>query len=258
MNKYTYYERAVQSPATHVLWFVGVFREIFGRYPISLREDFCGTFRLCCEWVKRSRHNSALGLDLDAEPIRYGQKTHRTQLTAGQKKRLTILQQDVLKPSVSKSDLIVACNFSFYIFKQRALLLKYFRSCRRSLRPSGMLLLEMAGGPSMITSVRETKRLKDFTYVWDQQSFNPITHDAKYAIHFKLKNGAAIRDAFTYDWRLWTIPEVRDALLEAGFDEALVYWETEHQGQGTGEYLQTLEGDNAYSWIAYVVGVKRP
>ena len=60
-------------------------------------------------------------------------------------------------------------------------------------------------------------------------------------------------EAFHYHWRLWTIPEVRDALKEAGFDFTCVYWETEHKGKGTGEFIRTETGDNAYSWIAYVM-----
>lgn len=257
MKKYAYYEKSVQSPDTHVKWFVSVYQDLFNKYPRALREDFCGTFRLCCEWIKRNRRNSALGLDLDPEPIRYGRRVHQSKLNAEQKRRLSVVKQDVLVPTQAKSDIIVACNFSFYIFKERKTLIKYFKSARSSLRSSGMLLLEMAGGPGMIATMRESKRLDRFTYVWDQRSFNPITHDAKYSIHFKLDSGKNLNHSFTYDWRLWTIPEVRDALLEAGFDDAVVYWESEHKGKGTGEYLRTNTGDNAYSWIAYVVGVRR-
>jgi hypothetical protein len=122
----------------------------------------------------------------------------------------------------------------------------------------------MAGGPGMIERTRESKTVRPgrrknsakVTYTWDQKSFNPITRDAQYAIHFKIPGKAPLKNAFTYDWRLWTIPEVRDALEEAGYSRSVVFWETEHKGEGTGEYVQTEEGDNAYSWIAYVVGIK--
>jgi hypothetical protein len=49
---------------------------------------------------------------------------------------------------------------------------------------------------------------------------------------------------------------VRDALREAGFSKTVVYWEKSEQGEGTGDYVRMEEGDNAYSWVAYVVGVK--
>jgi len=96
---------------------------------------------------------------------------------------------------------------------------------------------------------------KKFTYVWDQKTFDPITHDATYAIHFHFPSGKKIRDAFTYDWRVWTIPEIREILLEAGFSRTVVYWETSFKGEGTGEFLPMEHGDNAYSWIAYVIGL---
>jgi hypothetical protein len=66
-----------------------------------------------------------------------------------------------------------------------------------------------------------------------------------------------MRNAFTYDWRIWSIPELRDLLIEAGFTETAVYWETEHKGEATGEYAKSELGDNAYSWIAQVVAIKR-
>ena len=41
-----------------------------------IREDFCGTFSLCCEWVKAHHENRACGIDLDLEPIEYGKKNY--------------------------------------------------------------------------------------------------------------------------------------------------------------------------------------
>ena len=52
-----------------------------------------------------------------------------------------------------------------------------------------------------------------------------------------------------------TVADAWDAMKEAGFSKAVVFWETEHKGKGTGEYLPATEGDNAYSWIAYAVGI---
>lgn len=261
IDKYDLYEASVQSPETHTKWFLSVYKDEFGKFPRHLREDFCGTYRICCEWVSRNRQNTALGLDLDPEPLAYGKRKHFSQLSAEQKKRITIERQDVLVPTSQKSDLIVACNFSFCIFKDRATLLRYFRACLRSLRKDGMLMLELAGGPGMIEPTRERKTVQDargrkFTYVWDQKSFDPIHRNGHYAIHFRLWDGSWVKDAFTYDWRLWTIPEIREALAEAGFGRTVVYWETEHQGRGTGEFAPTETGDNAYSWIAYIAGFK--
>lgn len=259
MEKYRLYEKSVQSPEYHVRWFDEVFREIRNRNARLLREDFCGTFQLASNWVSLRPSNRAIGLDLDPETIEYGQARNLKKLTAKQRSRLDTRLQNVISVTKPGADMIVACNFSFFIFKTRPMLLKYFRSARKSLSKDGLFILELAGGPGMIESVRERKVFKrggkwDFTYIWDQKSFDPITHDARYAIHFNLAGGRRINDAFTYDWRLWTIPEVKDALADAGFRDIRVYWETDHQGEGTGEYVLTRSADNAWAWIAYVIG----
>ena len=258
-NKFRLYEQSVQSPDVHVDSFIALYKEIHRKVPRHLREDFCGTFQVSCEWVKKNPKNTVIAIDLDQETLDYGKQHHWTNLTPEQKKRVQIKKANVLTPTTPKIDLIVACNFSFFIFKERDLLVKYFKSCFKSLSQKGSLLLELAGGPGMIASMKERRVIHEgkgskFTYIWDQISFDPITHDADYAIHFKLPSGKIMKNAFTYDWRLWTIPEVRDALAEAGFSKSCVYWETEHRGKGTGEYTQQEHGDNSFAWIAYVVG----
>ena len=109
----------------------------------------------------------------------------------------------VTRPQV---DIVLAGNFSFYIFKDRALLKRYFECVRRSLKSGGLFIMEMGGGPGMISKMKEWKhvslpRKKKFTYVWDQISFDPITHDVRYAIHFSVGK-RKIQNAFEYDWRL--------------------------------------------------------
>ena len=260
-NKYELYELSVQSPEIHAEWFGDLYHEVTKKRAYSLREDFCGTFHTSCEWVKRNPKNSAICLDLDPIPLAYGKKKHLAGLSPEQRSRVKVLNKNVLIPTRPGSDLIIACNFSFFIFKQRELLLNYFKNSWKSLNKNGMVILELAGGPGMITPLQEKKEVRlskteKFTYIWDQQTFDPITRDAYYAIHFKLSNGKELKNQFTYDWRLWTIPEVREVLADAGFRKTVVYWETEHKGKGTGEYIRMDKGDNSYAWVAYVMGVK--
>jgi SAM-dependent methyltransferase len=259
-SKYLVYEHSVQTPKLHVDWFASAYRELRGAWATHLREDFCGTFALSREWVKRNRRNTALGLDLDPEPVAYGHCRAQEDLTPGQRKRIRALLKNVLEPTPSAADLIIACNFSFCIFKERRELVRYFRAARKSLRRKGVYILDLAGGPGMIISPhREQKSFrigkKKVTYYWHQRSFDPIHRNGKNAIHFKLPGGSVIKNAFSYDWRLWTIPELRDALRDAGFKDTVVYWETSHKGEGTGEYARAERGDNAYSWVAYVAGL---
>lgn len=261
-NKFALYENSVQSPETHAKWFVDTYKELRGKYPRHLREDFCGTFQLATHWVCRNQNNTAEGLDIDAEPLRYAQKHHWPLLNASQKKRLSVIQQNVFSVSETKADIICACNFSFFVIQKRKDLVDYFRFCLRSLKADGILILEMAGGPGMMEVTKESKVVysngkRAFTYIWDQKSFDPIHQRGKYAIHFRFSNRDVMHDAFTYDWRLWTVPEIREALEDAGFKRTYVYWETEHMGEPTGEFIRSEVGDNAYAWIAHVVGSKK-
>jgi hypothetical protein len=260
-QKYMLYEEAVQSPEHDVAWVAEIYRSIFHKEARRLREDFCGTFKFSTEWVKLAEDKLALCLDLDSEPLSYGRRKHFAKLTAQEKKRLTILKKDVRTVTTPKVDVVAAYNFSFYIFKQRQDLVRYFQSCLKSIDKSGMLVLEMAGGPGMIEKIKERTTLKKmgkpwFTYIWDQRSYDPITNDALYSIHFKFPNGKEMKDVFTYDWRVWSIPEVKDAMIEAGFDRTVVYWEFTNKRTGDSEYMPAEKGDNPWSWLAFVVGVK--
>jgi hypothetical protein len=66
-----------------------------------------------------------------------------------------------------------------------------------------------------------------FWYVWEQRSANPLTGRVLNAIHFRRPDARGgvrhIKDAFTYDWRLWSIPELREAMTDAGFASTEVH-----------------------------------
>ena len=80
----------------------------------------------------------------------------------------------------------------------------------------------------------------------------------QFCIHFRFKDGSALSRAFQYDWRLWTLPEIRELLIEAGFERADVYWEgtDKETGEGTDVYRRREHAESDPAWIAYVVGVK--
>ena len=262
-NKYTYYEASVQTPEEHVRIFDRMFSEIRGRVAMKLKEDFCGTFLISCEWVRSHPHRLSLGVDLDPEPIAYGRTHGFTRLTPTEKKRVKILKADVCTPMKSeKIDIIGAGNFSFNIFKTKEQMIKYFKAAYQTLGKDGIFVLEMAGGPGFIAKGKEqktytVKEIGKYMYYWDQKSFDPIQNYGVYAIHFREPSGNLRKDVFVYDWRIWTIPELRDMMEIAGFSSSKVYWEAaDRKGDGTGDYVQTEKGDNAFAWIAFVVGVK--
>jgi hypothetical protein len=199
---------------------------------------------------------------LDSHPIAYGKKNGFKDLKTSEKKRVKIQQKNVCDIIGKKSDIIGAGNFSFFIFKQRQALKDYFSAAYGNLSREGIFILEMAGGPGFIRTAREQRTYKlkgvgKYTYYWDQKSYDPVTAYGMYAIHFKEPSGNLRKDCFIYDWRVWTIPEIREVMLECGFSDVGVYWETTgSDGKGTGEYVRTESGDNDYAWIAFVVGIK--
>lgn len=199
----------MQSPETDVLFFRSSYRELKGKWPRTLREDFCGTFAVCCEWVKLKKEHRAVAVDLDPEPLRYGQLNYFTKLKPDQQRRLKVLQKNVMSRDLPTADIINASNFSYYFFKEREELKKYFRSCLRNLNRNGILVLDLFGG-SLCQEVNEERSSKGhFVYYWHQESFDPITHEAVFNIHFKPKGGRKYNKVFTYDWLMWTIPEIR-------------------------------------------------
>ncbi|MFH1723578.1 MAG: class I SAM-dependent methyltransferase [Elusimicrobiota bacterium] len=254
IDKYKLYTDAVQQPDRDVVFFRDAFREITGRDPKVLREDFCGTFRVCCEWAKLDPEHVAHGLDLDWEPAAYGRRMYLPRLTPAQRRRVRIRRKNVLDPDVPSADLIVALNFSYYIFKKRAELKAYLENCARTLPEGGLLFLDSFGGSDCHGPIEDSTRHRDFTYYWDQDDFDPIHNTARFFIHFRPKGGEKIERVFTYDWRIWTIPEVRELMEESGFRRSYVYWEGTQGEQGNGVFTRTEEGESCEAWIAYIVG----
>lgn len=256
-DRYEYYLKAVQSPEVDVVFMQKAFRELRGKHkPKVFREDFCGTFAISCEWAKKSKDHRSIGIDLDPEPIAYGTKHYLSQLTADQKKRVTIKRASVLTAGGTKADIVAAFNFSFYIFKTRKMLLNYFKQARRNLTPKGLFMVDCFGGKDCQEANVEKTRRGHFTYFWDQTNFDPIRNEAVFHIHFKRKGERLRERVFTYDWRIWTIAEIRELMLEAGFKHTHVYWEGyTKSGDGNGIFKRTETGDEeSDGWVAYVVG----
>ena len=128
--------------------------------------------------------------------------------------------------------------------------------------------MDLCGGTGVPTTCVEEKEvdegegpdgkaIKPFTYVWQHERFNPVTHDILCHIHFDFPDGSRIEKAFTYDWRLWTIPELHEVLAEAGFAGTDLYthgWGKD--GESDEIYRSRKRFDNEEGWLAYVVGYR--
>ena len=262
ISKYKLYELTVQSPNWQVDYLPQFHRWLIGSEPRLMREDFCGSGKISCEWVKRSKKNKAVGLDTDAAILKYANQENRSLLTQEEQSRVQFLKQNVLKPTRTKFDFIGAYNFSYFIFHERKELLRYAKAAFLSLKKKGTFFLEIGGGEGFKQAKQESKRITIQGYgkieqVWEQHQYDPITEISDFSIHFKLPDGTWMNDAFTYHWRLWNIRELREVLMDAGFKKTVVLWEKSNEdGNGTGEYLPSEQADPVESYVAYVVGVK--
>jgi hypothetical protein len=254
---YDLYQQSVQEPEADFRLIERVFRKHYGRPPRSFREDFCGTALIACRWVARHAENRAFAIDLDPAPLAWGRSHNLTSLRPDQAARIKLIEGNVLDVGHAKVDVTAALNFSYFLFQKRAELLLYFQRARATLLPEGLLLLDAYGGADAQRTMRERRRVENFHYVWDQRVFDPITNRVVNDIDFEFKDGSRIRRAFTYDWRLWSIPEIRELLAEAGFSRSEVYWEgtDSFTGNGNDVFTRREHAPDDPAWIAYVVGL---
>ena len=259
-DKFYCYQESVQEPEHEVEIFDLIYREAYGKKPLTLREDFCGTFAVCCEWVKSDKDRRAVGIDLCPETLGWGIENNLNKLDPSAKEKVKVLEKDVRSQTTPKVEILAAQNFSFWIFKTREEVVDYFKIAYGNLQDKGIMIMDMMGGKESyatdVTDKRTIVKGKDgFKYRWEQAYFNPVTSDCSFYIHFKFGDGSRMKRAFEYHWRFWTIPEVREMLAEAGFKKSLVYWDVAPEDEEE-KWSAVDEADNDDSWLCYIVGIK--
>jgi hypothetical protein len=256
-DRHRLYEQSVQCVEAEVDFIAERFERLRGRPARSLREDFCGTGAICCEWVRRDPGNRATGLDIDPGVLRWGHGHNVATLAPAQRRQVALIEADVLTARVPRSDVIIAMNFSYWLLKERATLRRYFVRVREQLADDGVLFLDAYGGYDAFRVITEEREVDDggdgFTYVWEQADYNPITGELRCHIHFDFPDGSRLERAFSYDWRLWTLPEIRELLAEAGFTRVICWWQgwdADDAPDGLFEPAERADADAG--WICYV------
>lgn len=254
-DRHALYQEAVQDVEAEIDFVDETYQELRGRKANLLREDFCGTANTACEWVRRRRGNRAIGVDLDREVLDWGREHNLKALSPAEQKRIELIEGDVLDTSAEPVDVVLAMNFSYFLFRRRDELREYFRSVRKNLKSDGLLIMDCYGGYDAPKELTEPRDCGKFTYIWDQAEFNPITNGMVCHIHFKFPDKSRLKRAFSYHWRLWSLPEITEILEEAGFSRSDVYWEgtDEETGEGDGIYEPATVGDADPGWICYIV-----
>lgn len=165
-------------------------------------------------------------------------------------------------------DIVCAFNYSCCCLHKRAELVLYFKHVLGVLsKKGGIFVMDLYGGTSSESKIRLQRRFPNFTYIWEQAEFDIIGRKTRISLHFHLqKQQRKLRHAFSYSWRLWSLPEIKDCLEEAGF-QSVHFWirqmpDTEAnrrtEGFGAGrdikyEEVKTFEQEDA--WNAYIVAV---
>lgn len=257
-DRHLLYEQSVQNVEQEYDFVDSTYRKIKGYKAHSLREDFCGTAKMSCEWVKNRKKNTAIGVDLDPEVLAWGKQNNFSKLSSDARKRITLIKDDVLLVKTSPVQAILAMNFSYQLFKTRDLLRNYFKQVHKSLANDGIFFMDAFGGYDAYREIREKTKLKNFTYIWEQESYNPISGEMTCHIHFHFPDKSRMRKAFTYEWRLWTLPELQEILQEADFSNVTVHWEgtDEETGEGNCIYSPSTQGDADPGWVCFITAEK--
>lgn len=216
MDKHDLYELAV-TDADRLVPFLKV---VHGKKPRVLREDFSGTGAVARGWAKASRSAEAIAVDVDPEV-----------LVRAEAPRVLAVCGNVMA-SKNKADIVAATNFPLGYWHSRRDLLAYLKHARSCLNKGGVLVADLYGGRDAFSSLKLTQKLKgpggeSVQYIWEQRDANPVSGLVLDTLSFVVKPRSGPkrvhRDAFVYLWRLWSIPELQDAMLEAGFRTVEVY-----------------------------------
>lgn len=259
-DKHVLYQLSVQAPAEDSKTYARWFKAYAGRPMRSFREDFCGTAVLSCHHILNHKDNTAVGVDFHRPTLDWGIENNVNKLLDDEQRgRLKLIESDVLEVTAPKVDCVMALNFSYQVFKTRKDLGKYIKAVYKSLKPGGVFYMDALGGPDVMQATEDRTRHKGFIYEWEQRSFDPISHRLVCAIHFDFPDGTRMKDAFVYDWRMWTLPELRELFVEAGFEDVHVMWEGTDRAtmSGNGIFRRKEVGDMDEAWISIVVGKKK-
>lgn len=181
----------------------------------------------------------------------------------------TLISNEMMKDTqMPARDIVCAFNYSCCCLHSRKELVLYFKHAHTILsKRGGIFVMDLYGGTSAECELRMQRKFSNFTYVWEQAGFDVIQRMTRISLHFNLqKQHKKLRHAFSYSWRLWSLPEIKDCLEEAGFS-SVHFWvrsmpDSEDiktmNGFGVGrdiKYEEVTSFQQQDSWNAYIVGV---
>ena len=270
MDRFALYELCVQSPR-HV---VGFLHAVHGNRPTILREDFCGTAAVSRRWVdegiRRGEVFSAIAVDVDQTTLDWAKlKASDNPVIAA---HIQFLRGDCTSAQAPAhdvgADIIFVGNFSIGYIYTRSELLSYLRDSRDRLSKAnsgfggGIFVCDLYGGASAFTLGGLHRRYsgpkgEQIHYNWLHEEADAQTCIVQNSISFRvIESDDAVIEfprEFVYRWRLWSIPELRDVMLEAGFSSAEVHVDC---NIAPGEVPVSISDASSLmeDWIVLVVG----
>jgi hypothetical protein len=222
-----FYELCVTEPTRLIPFLLAA----HAHNPRTLREDFSGSAALARAWAASHPSRRAIAVDLDPAPLQRANA-----------RRVRTIEADC-ETCTAKADIIAATNFPIGYHHTRRDLLRYLKAARASLNRRGIFVFDLYGGrdaftPGKIIQLLRAPKQRPWSgqlieYTFEQRTADARTGRVTDALHFKAwpartKTPANPRakqpapaidlsDAFIYDWRLWSLPEIDDALHDAGF-----------------------------------------
>lgn len=253
MDKYDLYTLCVQDPPRYVRFL----QAIHGGKPRVLRDDFAGQGAIALAWARSDSARKAIAVDSDPRPMKKAKHP-----------RVKFDVVDVRKTK-SAADIITSLNFGVCELHTRRELMAYLKNARKTLKTGGVVVCDLYGGATAIKrgSWKQGFRASSgqrVVYTWEQVEADPTTGMVRNHIHFALVNARGkvtetFEQAFEYFWRLWSIAELREAMLEAGFETVDVYDRIGAAMDGDGNLIvEPVEVNEPLdkSWVVYVAGRK--
>lgn len=255
-DKYALYIEALQDPDADLQFLDQVYRQKNGTLPVVLREDFCGTAAISCAWVRRREVNRAFAIDIDPEPLAWCRLHLLGALRGNEATRMKLIEADVRYVATDPADVIFAPNSSICLLKDRGELTDYVRRCRSMLGTGGIFVADVYAGPEAQRVGIDRIECDGFACLWEQAKFNAVTNVALNRIHFVFPDGTRFTDAFTYDMRIWSPAELRDALIECGFSRTSTFTKGDAESAVPDSGSQRCECvEVSGTWDAYLVGL---
>lgn len=275
------YRWAVQDPETHA----EVLRIMYmcmnpGHTASLLREDFAGTAADSVAWVALREGRRAVAVEIDAPTVLWA-KERAERILGSRASGVEFIVSDVMQAGPSEApqaDIVSVLNYSIFYFHERAALRRYFLHAAKCLAPRGLLGLNAFGGTQSTQALTRRRQVAPsprlpteagalpFEYLWEQEPRDADYPRLDAAIHFMIPDPTSpggvheVRDAFRYDWRVWTIEELIEELHAASFDDVEVWRHTYDPAEGSaGLFLGPVplsELAPLNYWTAYIVATR--